>query len=242
MAGSTGLLEGRAEAALSRSRGTLPLARKVALVVAATTFVVLLLLRAPATAGRGETATGAFLGPMAAASQPPVQPLYDDATGAPLNEEARRIVARAERAEVEANAALGGEGGGGGGGGGGAAGGVLDGVPAVEIAEGKWKYVQMICAASGAKGQQRKTIVRSYAGLRFHAENYERAADELQSMGVKCTVVGGGRINMSHGDRKINIYGYSKTFGRAKGCNEKSAGLIREAFPMYEVAWSDKGY
>mmetsp|Transcript_16459 Transcript_16459/g.38440 ORF Transcript_16459/g.38440 Transcript_16459/m.38440 type:complete len:101 (+) Transcript_16459:725-1027(+) len=100
----------------------------------------------------------------------------------------------------------------------------------------------MICAAKGRGGQRRKTIVRSYAGLRYHAENYERAADELQQMGVKCTVVGGGRIDMSHSERKVSVYGYSKTFGRAKGCNEKSAGLIREALPTYDVTWSDKGY
>ena len=57
--------------------------------------------------------------------------------------------------------------------------------------------------------------MRSYAGLRFHAENYDRAADELQNMGVKCTVVGGGRIDMSHQNKAASVFGYSKTFGRA---------------------------
>ena len=104
--------------------------------------------------------------------------------------------------------------------------------------QGKWKYVQITISAEG----KRKNIVRSFRGLKFHAQNYDQAAARLRPLGIRCSVVGGGRIELSHRDRNCKVYGYSKTFGRAAGCNEASANLIRGAYPDYSVTWSDGGY
>ena len=40
----------------------------------------------------------------------------------------------------------------------------------------------------------------------------------------------------------MSVYGYSKTFGRCPGCNERTAIILREAFPEYETTWRDDGY
>ena len=87
-----------------------------------------------------------------------------------------------------------------------------------------------------------KYVVRSYEGLKFHAQMYEKAMQELRTMGVAGKVVGGGRIAMDPAQRSIHIYGYSKTFGRAEGCNEASSLIIQKSYPDWKVTWSDDGY
>ena len=42
--------------------------------------------------------------------------------------------------------------------------------------------------------------------------------------------------------KTMSVYGYSKTFGRCPGCNERTAIILREAFPEYETTWRDDGY
>ena len=55
-------------------------------------------------------------------------------------------------------------------------------------------------------------------------------------------VVGGGRIERDDEAKTMSVYGYSKTFGRCPGCNERTAIILREAFPEYETTWRDDGY
>ena len=76
-------------------------------------------------------------------------------------------------------------------------------------------------------------------------------AEEIRPAGLNGSVVGGGRIECSGGgggggggggNCMVNIYGYSKTFGRAAGCNEASCAIGKEAYPEWRVSWSDDGY
>ena len=73
--------------------------------------------------------------------------------------------------------------------------------------------------------------------------------------GVRGRVVGGGRITYkramaakakeakpSSKCATVSVYGYSKTFGRKEGCNERSAAIVRAAMPAAKVTWSDDGY
>ena len=121
--------------------------------------------------------------------------------------------------------------------------GPLDEVPTVAIAQGTWKYVQMLVSAPDG---QTKLVVRSTEGLRYHAEMYRAAMRELKrlSPSLKARVVGGGRIVFDPAAGVVRIFGYSKTFGRCKGCNEKSAEILRRhpLFQGYAVTWSDDGY
>jgi len=119
---------------------------------------------------------------------------------------------------------------------------VLDKIPAVEIAEGKWKYVQIELTAPG---EPPKLVVRNTAGLPYHPDMYYAAMDKLEKEGlgqVKGRVIGGGRIEYYPEQKTVSIYGYSKTFGRVKGCNQKSAEIVELAYPDHKVSWSDDGY
>ena len=161
---------------------------------------------------------------------------FDEETGAPLTEEAAQLVAKATAAGTFHDTA----------GPGGAAGAAaargqekLASVAPVAIAPGKWKYVQI--ELRGSDGAT-KRIVRSFAGRKFHADMFEKAMQELEPLGLRGGVIGGGRIEYDTTAKTVNVYGYSKTFGRAAGCNELSASLISQTMPECKVTWSDDGY
>ena len=81
-------------------------------------------------------------------------------------------------------------------------------------------------------GASASQVVRSYSGSRYHAHTFQRAMEALE--GWQGRVVGGGRIALDSRAKTISIYGYSKTFGRAPGCNEHSAQLIQQAYVSSE--------
>ena len=57
---------------------------------------------------------------------------------------------------------------------------------------------------------------------------------------VRFCVLGGGRIEA--GGARRAVFGYSKTFGRCKSCNEVAADLLSENCSACEVTWSNDGY
>ena len=148
---------------------------------------------------------------------------FDDVTGAPLNKAAKDILARHD--EGVSGPAVGAED-------------AFDGLRVVDVAEGTWKFVLLECEL----GSRRKQIVRALEGLKFHAENFDVVHSLLHPLGIHVRVIGGGRIARQESNKTISVYGYSKTFGRSPGCNERTAGIIREVLPGYEVTWSDAGY
>mmetsp|Transcript_13374 Transcript_13374/g.43578 ORF Transcript_13374/g.43578 Transcript_13374/m.43578 type:complete len:183 (-) Transcript_13374:347-895(-) len=154
---------------------------------------------------------------------------FDEETGAPLNEAAHAILRRHEEAFAkdassekkpgDSEAAF-------------------EAIPVVHVAEGTWKYVLLEVALRDRK----KVIVRALSGMSFHAENFDFTAAQLRPLGVRCRVIGGGRIHRDTASGAIDVYGYSKTFGRAPGCNERTAAILRDHFPSATVSWSDSGY
>eukprot|EP00472_Partenskyella_glossopodia_P010287 CAMPEP_0197515796 /NCGR_PEP_ID=MMETSP1318-20131121/810_1 /TAXON_ID=552666 /ORGANISM="Partenskyella glossopodia, Strain RCC365" /LENGTH=194 /DNA_ID=CAMNT_0043064259 /DNA_START=1017 /DNA_END=1601 /DNA_ORIENTATION=+ len=167
-----------------------------------------------------------------------VKPLYDDVTGAPLNDAARNILRQARESESKASK--------------------LEYVASnhqvltvqeevkkldpVHIEPGVWKFVMIDISTPGSNLSSKK-IVRSFANLHYHAEMYSRAFEhELKALNANIRVIGGGRIDFRPEEKFISVYGYSKTFGRAPGCNEATAKLIQERFPDFQVKWSDDGY
>ena len=148
----------------------------------------------------------------------------------------------------------------------------------MDIANGTHKYVQielsLATAEAGSSGLVTKTIVRSYRGLKYHAENYRVAMQRtLAKLAAAVTrpqrraatasplvttsggegggssvlrrlngrVIGGGRITCDHERKTVSVFGYSRTFGRAPGCNKRTAGLISTHL-QYEVSWTEDGY
>ena len=152
--------------------------------------------------------------------------VFDEVTGAPLNDAARAMVAAQRESAVEAASSA-------------TPLAQFEAIPAVEVAEGRWKFVLLEISLGST---QKRLIVRALQGLRYHAENFDATRRLLRPLGVRCKVIGGGRIVRDSENRSISVYGYSKTFGRAPGANEKTAEILREHFPDYSVEWSDKGY
>eukprot|EP00241_Pyramimonas_parkeae_P007702 CAMPEP_0114234484 /NCGR_PEP_ID=MMETSP0058-20121206/5734_1 /TAXON_ID=36894 /ORGANISM="Pyramimonas parkeae, CCMP726" /LENGTH=158 /DNA_ID=CAMNT_0001346167 /DNA_START=208 /DNA_END=681 /DNA_ORIENTATION=- len=150
---------------------------------------------------------------------------YCEETGAPLNDAARRIVELATQvtpvqSRSEEDTTSGED--------------VLAGIPSVELAHGKWKYVAIDISS---RGGGTKRVVRSIANIKFHAQTFESTMNRLRPLGIEGRVVGGGRIEFYPETKTVSIYGYSKTFGRAPGLNENSAKIIEGAFPDYNVQW-----
>jgi phosphohistidine phosphatase len=171
-------------------------------------------------------------------------PLFDDDTGEALNASARQLVLDALEAdlqkppaenEAESPSSLGP---------------ALSSIPAVVCAEGTYKYVQVQLTHPNAPGAQ-LLVVRSYSSCQYHAENYQRLMRELRAdpktSGVVGRVVGGGRIRFDGVDEKnpsAAVWGYSKTFGRTQGCNERTASIVKREVSRFQnrVEWSDEGY
>jgi len=121
---------------------------------------------------------------------------------------------------------------------------ILKKVPIVKLAPGTWKYVLIQLTADGEDGAI--VVVRSYAHCAFHADNFaacmRELKEELGGKGVRGRVLGGGRVRHDAESKRAFVYGYSKTFGRTPGCNERAAVIIEREFDGYETGWSDDGY
>ena len=123
---------------------------------------------------------------------------------------------------------------------------VLRSVPIVRLERGTHKYVQVQLTHPDEPGTA-ILVVRSVDVRRcpYHADVYRALVDELGSdartRGVIGRVIGGGRIRRDAAT--VSVYGYSKTFGRTRGCNERTAELIRANVDgLASVEWSDDGY
>ncbi|XP_053138300.1 14 kDa phosphohistidine phosphatase [Hemicordylus capensis] len=120
-----------------------------------------------------------------------------------------------------------------------AAAGGLGRVPDVDIdPDGVFKYVLIHVTPQGSgKG---KDVVRGYAWAEYHADIYDKTAEELEKQGFHCECLGGGRISHQSRAKKIHVYGYSVGFGRAK--HSVSTEKLKAKYPDYEVTWADDGY
>lgn len=160
-------------------------------------------------------------------------PKFCDLTGEALNAAALALVREATSVEYITAHAPG-------------EGSILVDVPAIDVASGRHKYV--LVQLSDTKNGGAKLVVRAYAGCAYHADNYARLMRDLdREYGAKAIVgrvIGGGRIERDDARRDVFVYGYSKTFGRTPGCNERTAAMIQEdlASRSYAVRWSDDGY
>ncbi len=164
------------------------------------------------------------------------QPLFCDDTGEALNDAARKLVLSAlaedKRAEVQGD--------------GKALGNILGSIPVVDCAVGKHKYVQ-VQMTHPEEPDTFVLVVRSYDHCDYHAENYQELMRRLRrdpkTKGCVGRVIGGGRMRFDKEVGVCEVYGYSKTFGRTPGCNEKTADIIRKNCAEFKrVDWSDSGY
>ncbi|NXT12962.1 PHP14 phosphatase, partial [Prunella fulvescens] len=118
------------------------------------------------------------------------------------------------------------------------AGEALSRVPDVQIdGDGVFKYVLVRVRGAGAPA---KDVVRGHGWAEYHADLFERTAEELARHGLSCECLGGGRLSHRPEERKIHVYGYSVGFGRAD--HAVTTEKLKAEYPDYEITWADEGY
>jgi phosphohistidine phosphatase len=118
----------------------------------------------------------------------------------------------------------------------------LDAVVSVKIdADAMQKYV-LIEATSAAEFAS-KYLVRGDQWADYHKDAARDTLIELDELGVRYEVLGGGRIKHDTAAQKIEIYGFSYGFPwKDEPRHDLSAEAVRAAFPGFEVTTSDAGY
>ncbi|XP_061117119.1 14 kDa phosphohistidine phosphatase-like [Conger conger] len=107
--------------------------------------------------------------------------------------------------------------------------------------DGTFKYVLIRVHSTEEGDDSSVDIVRGYAFAEYHADIYDRVAEELEKGGgLDCECIGGGRIKHDSSGKKIHVYGYSMGFGRAN--HSVSTEKLKARYPDYEVTWDNEGY
>ncbi|XP_076454616.1 14 kDa phosphohistidine phosphatase-like [Babylonia areolata] len=116
----------------------------------------------------------------------------------------------------------------------------LGGVSNAEIdASGRFKYI-LIKVYDKDVDEDYKYIVRGTVKAPYHADIYDMVVDGIESRGLDCEVLGGGRIEHNPSAKQIQIYGYSVGYGKAD--HAITQAVLENHFPGYTITWSDEGY
>ena len=89
-------------------------------------------------------------------------------------------------------------------------------------------------------------VIRGYAECREHSDVYQKffinelKASEVLNGKYYTVIQGGGRIDHDSANKKIQIYGYSNSFGMAN--HKVTMKLVKEVYPDCEVNWNNNGY
>ena len=112
-------------------------------------------------------------------------------------------------------------------------------VPAVEIAEGRHKYVLIRASIDG----EEQFIVTSRRGASYHRNAAEPMIAKLEAAGYyDIDVTGGGRIDYEVTTKSIKIYGFSYGFGKANHAIAQRTVQEDPRYKEYDVTISDDGY
>lgn len=126
--------------------------------------------------------------------------------------------------------------------GGGAALSAFESLASVKIdSDATQKYV--LIEATNAAESASKYLVRGDQWADYHKDAARDTLIELDEIGVRYEVLGGGRIKHDSASKKIEIYGFSYGFPWAdEPRHDLSAEALSAAFPDFEVTTSNAGY
>ena len=124
----------------------------------------------------------------------------------------------------------------------GGGGGALAALPPVKIdADATQKYV-LIEASDPGSGTS-KYLVRGDQYADYHKDAARETLRELDEIGLRYSVLGGGRIKHDSGGKTVEIYGFSYGFPwEGDPRHDLSAQAVSEAYEGYTVSTSDAGY
>ncbi|KAG9328506.1 hypothetical protein AGOR_G00144150 [Albula goreensis] len=113
---------------------------------------------------------------------------------------------------------------------------VLRKVSDVEIdPDGVFKYI--LVRVKVKDGTEHKDIVRGTKSAQYHNHIFEKVSPEMQSFGLDCSCLGGGKIEHNNKDKKLRVFGESTGYGKAE--HSVTAEKLKSTFPDYEISWSD---
>ncbi|XP_056133412.1 14 kDa phosphohistidine phosphatase [Lampris incognitus] len=113
----------------------------------------------------------------------------------------------------------------------------LSGVPDVEIdPEGTFKYILVEVKVKG--GDAHKCVVRGTKSAEYHNHIFEKLGPAMESLGLECKCLGGGKMEHNSKDKKLRVFGESTGFGKAD--HSVSVEKLRGAYAGYEITWSDE--
>ncbi|XP_026802647.1 14 kDa phosphohistidine phosphatase isoform X2 [Pangasianodon hypophthalmus] len=84
-------------------------------------------------------------------------------------------------------------------------------VPDVEIdPDGKFKYILVRVKVKG--GTDHKDIVRGTKSAEYHNHIFEKLSPAMDTLGLECTCLGGGKIEHDSNKKKLRVFGESTCF------------------------------
>ncbi|KPP68458.1 14 kDa phosphohistidine phosphatase-like [Scleropages formosus] len=112
----------------------------------------------------------------------------------------------------------------------------LSAVSDVEIdPDGAFKYI--LLQVKVKNGEEHKVIVRGTKNAEYHNHIFEKVNPEMESLGLECTCLGGGKIEHNSKEKKLRVFGASTGYGKAD--HSVTAEKLKQTFEDYEVTWSD---
>ncbi|KAI7799658.1 14 kDa phosphohistidine phosphatase [Triplophysa rosa] len=105
-------------------------------------------------------------------------------------------------------------------------------VPDVEIdPEGKFKYILVNIKVKG--GTDNKVIVRGTKSAEYHNHIFEKVNPAMETLGLECSCLGGGKIEHISNDKKLHVFGESTGYGKAD--HAVTVEKIKSVYKDYEV-------
>lgn len=115
-----------------------------------------------------------------------------------------------------------------------------DPLPNVSIDEGAHKYVLIRAKENDGKNEH---FVVSKREAHYHRNVAEPMVDMLQRHGYEdIQILGGGRIRLDSQAKKVDIFGFSHSFGQPDHSISRKTVMGDRRFKDYEVATSNGGY
>ncbi|KAG7283651.1 hypothetical protein CRUP_020424 [Coryphaenoides rupestris] len=101
--------------------------------------------------------------------------------------------------------------------------------------EGTFKYIYVRVNVKG--GDTHKDIIRGTKSAEYHNHIFEKVNPAMETLGMECRCLGGGKLEHNSTDRKLRVFGESTAFGKAD--HSVSVEMLKTVFSDYEITWSD---
>ncbi|XP_076873505.1 14 kDa phosphohistidine phosphatase [Brachyhypopomus gauderio] len=108
----------------------------------------------------------------------------------------------------------------------------LNQVSDVEIdPDGKFKYILVRVTVKG--GTDHKDIVRGTKSAEYHNHIFEKVSPAVESLGLDCVCLGGGKIEHDSKEKRLRVFGESTGYGKAD--HAVTVEKLKAVFKDYDI-------